>query len=147
MLGNADGSTARSHLWHIWQKVMSSNDYISHPLSLYSSSHFTQHAHQPKPFQVQNDGFWKFGVEKFYSHCWYFLQPKSFLEYEWNILLVENICLKKLNYIKAINFRTSMDVSYAHTFSRNEISLRNVLSGEIRCFESRHNVIPSQSLH
>lgn len=114
---------------------------------LYSSSHFTQHAHQPKPFQVQNDGFWNFGVEKFYSHCWYFLQPKSFLEYKWNILLVENICLKKLNYIKAINFRTSMDVSYAHTFSRNEISLRNVLSGEIRCFESRHNVIPSQSLH
>lgn len=45
---------------------------------------------------------------------------------------------KKTGYIKAINFRTSMDVSYAHTFSRNEISLRNVLSGEIRCFESQH---------
>lgn len=67
---------------------------------LYSSSHFTQHTPQPKPFQVvleQNDGFLNFGVEKFYSHCWYFLQPESFLEYEWNILLVENICLKKLN--------------------------------------------------
>ena len=117
---------------------------------LYSSSHFTQHAHQSKPFQVvleQNDGFLNFGVEKFYSHCWYFLQPKSFLEYEWNILLVENICLKKLNYIKTINFRTSMGMSYAHTFSRKEISLRNVLRGEIRCFESQHNVIPSQSLH
>lgn len=33
MLGNADGSRAGSHLWHVWQKVMSSNDYISHPLS------------------------------------------------------------------------------------------------------------------
>lgn len=61
---------------------------------LHSFSHPTQHARQQKPFPVvleQNDGFLNFGVEKFYSHDWYFLHPKSFLEYEWSILKVENI--------------------------------------------------------